>query len=333
MQDRDDELYTTMFNALRHGVRRKVLRILLKRKVSFTTLLKELEISSSHLTYHLDALGELISKDESLYTLSVFGKATVEMMTNIEDPPKRYFQNNPGEVYKYLFTILLTIFVITSALLVNLMDIQASQQSVLDSQAMEIQSLTNELKPLKRFSELYSLVISNPEIKVSSKVALSYFSSESAFDSYQYSILLIYSPDNNRVLEIDLMTNVPLNSVVPLTVQKGNALLNESSTSVPEMFRYNESVKWMSKVIWRKTSTDSEDSYRVILSERGWYTVSLVGPVVFTESGKPMIQPLSEEANHWTINDYIRIWADCRLLNGKDSASFGFMTIDPTEFL
>ena len=327
MQGRDDELYSTMFNALRHGVRRKVLRILSRRKLSFTGLLNELEISSSHLTYHLDSLGELIAKDESMYTLSVFGKAAVEMMTNIEDPPRRYFKNNPGDIYKYAFTILLTILVMTSALLMNLVDIQASQQLLLENQEAEIQSLTDELEPLKRFSELDLLVKSNPEIRVASKASLSYCSSTGAFDE---SVLLIYVPDNNRVLEVNLMSSILPGSIIPLSIQRGNALLNESSVPVPETYKYDESATWMSRLVWIKTNQD-ESSHRIMLTEKGWYTVSLVGPIVITENGEPLIQEPTLESNQWTITEHIRVWAECRLLFGRDTESFGFTPVEPEE--
>ena len=331
MQGRDDELYTTMFNALRHGVRRKVLRILSKRKLSFTSLLNELEISSSHLTYHLDSLGELIVKDDAMYALSVFGKAAVEMMTNIEDPPRRYFQKNSGAIYKYAFTIILTILVMTSALLLSLVDIQATQQIIMETQEAEIQSLTNELKPLTRFSELDLLVNSNPEIKVASKTLLSYYSSsEYPNDALDGSVILIYVPDNNRVLEVTLMSNVLPDTIIPLSVQKGNALLNESAIIVPEIFKYNDSVAWMSDIVWRKTSQDTS-SHSIILSEKGWYTISLVGPIVITKNGEPMIQALQLHTNQWTGTEHTRIWADCRLRYMRNSVSFGYFTAESFE--
>jgi DNA-binding transcriptional ArsR family regulator len=329
MKSRDDELYTTMFNALRHGVRRKVLRILSKRKVSFTSLLNELEISSSHLTYHLDALGELITKDESKYTLSVFGKAAVEMMTNIEDPPRRYFQSNPGEVYKYAFTFLLTILVVASALMMNLVDLQATHQNIMEVQEAEIQSLTDELEPLKRFSELDTMIHVDPEVMVSSKAELSYISdSNGVIESYSDSILLLYAPENNKVLEVTLMANVPIDYVIPLSVQRGNAFQNETAIPAPEEYRYNESVEWMSKVLWVKQNTDLYPNYKVILPTKGWYTISLIGPITITEDGTPVIHPPTEAPRTWGINEYYRVWADCRLLMGRDNISFGFKTIN-----
>lgn len=86
MSEVDEEVYTTIFNALRHGVRRRILRMLSETQMTFTALNEKLNISSSHLTYHLDSLKELVSKDDASYRLSVFGRAAVDMMNGIENP-------------------------------------------------------------------------------------------------------------------------------------------------------------------------------------------------------------------------------------------------------
>jgi hypothetical protein len=51
-------------------------------------MLEELGVSSSHLTYHLESLGELVSKTEAGdYKLSTFGTAAVSTMRIVEDAP------------------------------------------------------------------------------------------------------------------------------------------------------------------------------------------------------------------------------------------------------
>ena len=87
MSEVDEEVYTTIFNALRHGVRRRILRMLSEKQMNFSAINERLNISSSHLTYHLDSLRELVSKDDTSYRLSVFGRAAVNMMNGIENPP------------------------------------------------------------------------------------------------------------------------------------------------------------------------------------------------------------------------------------------------------
>lgn len=101
MSEVDEEVYTTIFNALRHGVRRRILRMLSETQMSFTALNEKLNISSSHLTYHLDSLKELVSKDEASYRLSVFGRAAVDMMNGIEDPLPAHAGTAPFMSYEW----------------------------------------------------------------------------------------------------------------------------------------------------------------------------------------------------------------------------------------
>ncbi len=88
MSDSEETIYSTMFNSLKHPVRRKVLRVLAEKPVSFSKMLEELGVTSSNLTYHLESLGELVSKtDAGDYKLSTFGEAAVNTMRLVEDAP------------------------------------------------------------------------------------------------------------------------------------------------------------------------------------------------------------------------------------------------------
>ena len=76
-----------MFSSLKHSARRKILRTLSDKPMTFSELLEVLGVSSSHLTYHLENLGELVSKtDDGKYKLSTFGVASVKTMSIVEDP-------------------------------------------------------------------------------------------------------------------------------------------------------------------------------------------------------------------------------------------------------
>lgn len=114
MDEINEEVYSTIFNALRHGVRRNILRMLNKQELPFTTMEETLSLSSSHLTYHLDALKELVTKTENGYKLSVFGQAAVEMIEKVEDPPQEHDKRSLK--YKQISTILLAITLLTSGL-------------------------------------------------------------------------------------------------------------------------------------------------------------------------------------------------------------------------
>lgn len=88
MSNSEEEIYSTMFSSLKHPARRKILRMLSQKSMTFSQMLETLEISSSHLTYHLENLGELLTKSEDgLYKLSTFGVASVNTMKIVEEAP------------------------------------------------------------------------------------------------------------------------------------------------------------------------------------------------------------------------------------------------------
>jgi hypothetical protein len=77
-----------MFSSLKHPARRKILRMLADKPLTFSQMLEELGVSSSHLTYHLESLGELVTKASSGdYSLSTFGVASVNTMRVVEEAP------------------------------------------------------------------------------------------------------------------------------------------------------------------------------------------------------------------------------------------------------
>ncbi|MBT8171841.1 winged helix-turn-helix domain-containing protein, partial [Candidatus Bathyarchaeota archaeon] len=89
MSDSGEETYSIMFSSLKHPARRKILRMLAEKPKNFSRILDELGISSSHLTYHLENLGELVTKmADGKYRLSTFGKAAVLTMKGVEEAPE-----------------------------------------------------------------------------------------------------------------------------------------------------------------------------------------------------------------------------------------------------
>ncbi len=88
MPNSEEETYSIIFTSLKHPARRKILRMLAEKPKTFSRILEELGISSSHLTYHLENLGELVTKmDDGKYKLSTFGNAAVLTMKGVEDAP------------------------------------------------------------------------------------------------------------------------------------------------------------------------------------------------------------------------------------------------------
>jgi hypothetical protein len=113
----EEEIYSIMFSSLKHPVRRKILRMLGSKSMTFMEMVEELGVSSPHLTYHLESLGELVSKlDNGKYKLSAFGLATVSAMQGVEDvrevEPKRQQASFKGKAI--LGMLLATIVLLAS---------------------------------------------------------------------------------------------------------------------------------------------------------------------------------------------------------------------------
>ncbi len=115
----EDEIYSTMFTSLKHPARRKVLRLLAAKPMTFMEMVETMGISTSHLTYHLESLGELISKSEDgKYRLSNFGEATVGAMKSVEEVPEIQVKRRFGLPlrWKGLFVGLLVCIVLLASL-------------------------------------------------------------------------------------------------------------------------------------------------------------------------------------------------------------------------
>lgn len=99
-----------MFSSLKHPARRKILRMLSEQTMTFSQILEVLAIPSSHLTYHIESLGELVVKNkDGKYELSSFGKASISIMKGAEEVPQangKHFVSLPLK-WKSIYAILL----------------------------------------------------------------------------------------------------------------------------------------------------------------------------------------------------------------------------------
>ncbi len=118
MSGSEEETYSAMFSSLRHPARRKILRMLSEKSMGFSEMLDQLGIPSSHLTYHLENLGELVAKKEDgTYKLSSFGEAAVVMMKGAEEVPavqKKSFSSLPLRWKSLLAIFIIGIVILAS---------------------------------------------------------------------------------------------------------------------------------------------------------------------------------------------------------------------------
>ncbi len=113
-----DETYSTIFSSLKHPIRRKILRMLSEKPLSFSEILTTLAIDSGHLSYHLESLGELISHTtDGKYALSSFGVAAVKLMSGVEEnsPIKNRKSRFLFRGYTRWFVVLITVILVCSS--------------------------------------------------------------------------------------------------------------------------------------------------------------------------------------------------------------------------
>jgi hypothetical protein len=108
MSGSEEDTYSTMFTSLRHPARRKILKMLSERPMTFSEMLEELGIPGSHLTYHLENLREFLVKlPDGKYKLSDAGESAVSIMKGAEDVPRieaKKFSSLPSK-WKSLFAV------------------------------------------------------------------------------------------------------------------------------------------------------------------------------------------------------------------------------------
>ena len=147
MTDSGETIYSTMFSSLKHPARRKILRMLSEKSQSFSELLEAIEVSSSHLTYHLESLGELVSKtDTGEYKLSTFGEAAVSTMRIVEDAPAVQSQNRKYRSLRW--KPILAALIIGIILVVSFSVLQYNTQNQLSAEYAKLQERYDRLLSL-----------------------------------------------------------------------------------------------------------------------------------------------------------------------------------------
>ena len=270
----EEETYSTIFTSLKHPVRRKILRILSEKPRNFSEILEALGISSSHLTYHLENLGELVSKtDDGRYKLSTFGEAAVGTMSRVEEVPKA----TEVERFSSFPTKWRTVFVALMIGLVALASISCVQYLSLNRMSAEHEQLSAEYEQLKELVEFvekgesmrseYTLRYEEKEFVINVTIGEAFIYSKGPV------YCVIYNPYDNSTLDLFLLVHsIPSESYVPISVQEGDAFVGGTDEAAP--------------IIWSVNATERYSIYSVPLASKGLYTISLVGPITHTGMGR-----------------------------------------------
>ena len=113
----EEDTYSSIFQALKHPIRRRILRMLKEKPSTYTEILNELGVDNGLLNYHLENLKGLLAKGEDeQYRLSDFGEAGLSLIEKVETPKNSmdkqgYFQINT------LPNLLIVLLLFTSAIL------------------------------------------------------------------------------------------------------------------------------------------------------------------------------------------------------------------------
>ena len=124
----DEGTYSLIFSSLKHPIRRKILRMLRDRELTFSQILEIVSIDSGHLSYHLENLGDLVThSSDGKYRLSSFGMAAVRLMSEVEEhnPPAISTHKRKMDISIKIFSIVLAV----ALLLVSLYTINSTTQT------------------------------------------------------------------------------------------------------------------------------------------------------------------------------------------------------------
>jgi hypothetical protein len=133
----EEETYSLIFTSLKHPIRRKILRMLADSPMTFSEILEILSIDSGHLSYHMENLGELVTRSSNgKYGLSSVGIAAVKLMSGVEEQPKLFFSSQKtkralfGDFAKVYMLFLAVALIFASLYFVNFTIVEQSSSNV-----------------------------------------------------------------------------------------------------------------------------------------------------------------------------------------------------------
>jgi hypothetical protein len=296
----EDDTYSTMFTALKHPIRRKILRIINQSPVTYTEILSQLEVDNGLLNYHLDNMKDLIAKrDGGQYVLSEFGKAAVALTQKVEETTPK------ADTYqKRSFWPLVSIVLILVVSAASLSFLYSNQNTELNQKKLALNVANNKLEKLSVLGELSNITTSailTGGVQIVNKYAITfyYLNQSVSGEGKTYGtgpVLLVYVPVEGSVVDLNVFVNPIDLYELDLTLQRGNALKNE--TLVEYDITYPDgSHAWASPIVW-ELKTAKNGVYETPSLGKGWYTFSIFGPVVHANNTKllqryPSFEPAS----------------------------------------
>ncbi len=135
--DYEEDTYTTIFRALKHPIRRKILHMLDESSLTYTDILNELGVETGFLNYHLESLNNLIKKEDNKYQLSDIGRASMHLTTRLEnkveqEPRSFTFLDNKYRVTQLFIPVILILLIFSGSSYLHIRTIRTEQVSNLE---------------------------------------------------------------------------------------------------------------------------------------------------------------------------------------------------------
>jgi len=237
--------------------------------------------------------------------------------------------DNKSPRYPKAITGLLIIsLVAVSALSINLYTLSKRHRELNDAynELFDLREAT--VSELEIYRELESLIIQRPftrfgsGLEIISGYSLEYQQSREN-SHFDHSVVghraVIYSPLDNLTLRMSPFISL-MESFIPLTIQWGNAYQNESGVLVEK--RGDETI-WQSPILKSLNITEN-GVYDVVLPSKGWYTISMIGPIRRSSGGSFKSRLIGQMINGiYVPDDNFHAWVDIKLLRDETPVLFG----------
>jgi len=224
--------------------------------------------------------------------------------------------------------LLIIALVVVSALSINLYNVSNKHRELNIAYEALLDELEATASELEVFQELENLIIErpfarlDPGLEIISGYCIEYQQSRvnSHFDfSHTGSTAVFYSPQDNLTLRMYPFISL-LTSFIPLTIQRGDAYMNESGVLVEEK---GEETLWQSPILRSLNITES-GVYDVRLPSKGWYTISMRGPIRRSSGGSYTSRLLGQMINGtYVADENVHAWMDFKLLRDEEPVIFG----------
>ncbi len=218
--DQEEDTYSAIFRALRHPIRRRILRMLGGRRMTYTEVLRELGVENGLLNYHLESLRQLVVKGEGdRYGVSAYGEAALALYDRVEAEAPRRPEVNAG-VAGYAVIVAL---ILVSAALGGLYLGQLNENSRLRSVPTSIGAsyATAGLEPLMANMTAWS----SPYVELGSFVDLDNYSQHQGYGGtyHEKRRACVYCPGDGATLRLSVFPMSRLTPGSTVYVSEGRA--------------------------------------------------------------------------------------------------------------